>query len=109
MRAAEALVDLEVSLDLWEVAVVEEEVVVVVVWLLVWEGEVALQAVVQEVEVWWTGRPMAVDQRTAAPPARKRGTGWEQVVEEARQVCWSAAMCAAQTAPTVGSSDRRHC
>lgn len=108
MRAAEALVDLEVSLDLWEVAVVEEEVAVVV-WLLVWEGEVALQAVVQEVEVWWTGRPMAVDQRTAAPPARKRGTGWEQVVEEARQVCWSAAMCAAQTAPTVGSSDRRHC
>lgn len=100
--------DLEVSLDLWEVAVVEEEVAVVV-WLLVWEGEVALQAVVQEVEVWWTGRPMAVDQRTAAPPARKRGTGWEQVVEEARQVCWSAAMCAAQTAPTVGSSDRRHC
>ena len=109
MRAAGALVDLEVSLDLWEVAVVEEEVAVVVVWLLVWEGEVALQAVVQEVEVWWTGRPMAVDQRTAAPPARKRGTGWEQVVEEARQVCWSAAMCAAQTAPTVGSSDRRHC
>ena len=108
MRAAEALVDLEVSLDLWEVAVVEEEVAVVV-WLLVWEGEVALQAVVQEVEVWWTKRPMAVDQRTAAPPARKRGTGWEQVVEEARQVCWSAAMCAAQTAPTVGSSDRRHC
>ena len=108
MRAAEALVDLEVSLDLWEVAVVEEEVAVVV-WLLVWEGEVALQAVVQEVEVWWTGRPMAVDQRTAAPPARKRGTGWEQVVEEARQVCWSAAMCAAQTAPTVGSSDRAHC
>ena len=108
MRAAGALVDLEVSLDLWEVAVVEEEVAVVV-WLLVWEGEVALQAVVQEVEVWWTGRPMAVDQRTAAPPARKRGTGWEQVVEEARQVCWSAAMCAAQTAPTVGSSDRRHC
>ena len=100
--------DLEVSLDLWEVAVVEEEVAVVV-WLLVWEGEVALQAVVQEVEVWWTGRPMAVDQRTAAPPARKRGTGWEQVVEEARQVCWSAAMCAAQTAPTVGSSDRAHC
>lgn len=95
-------------MDLWEVAVVEEEVAVVV-WLLVWEGEVALQAVVQEVEVWWTGRPMAVDQRTAAPPARKRGTGWEQVVEEARQVCWSAAMCAAQTAPTVGSSDRRHC
>ena len=108
MRAAGALVDLEVSLDLWEVAVVEEEVAVVV-WLLVWEGEVALQAVVQEVEVWWTKRPMAVDQRTAAPPARKRGTGWEQVVEEARQVCWSAAMCAAQTAPTVGSSDRRHC
>ena len=108
MRAAEALVDLEVSLDLWEVAVVEEEEAVVV-WLLVWEGEVALQAVVQEVEVWWTKRPMAVDQRTAAPPARKRGTGWEQVVEEARQVCWSAAMCAAQTAPTVGSSDRRHC
>ena len=108
MRAAEALVDLEVSLDLWEVAV-EEEMVAVVVWLLVWEGEVALQAVVQEVEVWWTGRPMAVDQRTAAPPARKRGTGWEQVVEEARQVCWSAAMCAAQTAPTVGSSDRAHC
>ena len=35
MRAAEALVDLEVSLDLWEVAVVEEEVAVVVVWLLV--------------------------------------------------------------------------
>ena len=102
------MVDLEVSLDLWEVAVVEEEVAVVV-WLLVWEGEVALQAVVQEVEVWWTGRPMAVDQRTAAPPARKRGTGWEQVVEEARQVCWSAAMCAAQTAPTVGSSDRAHC
>lgn len=95
-------------MDLWEVAVVEEEVAVVV-WLLVWEGEVALQAVVQEVEVWWTGRPMAVDQRTAAPPARKRETGWEQVVEEARQVCWSAAMCAAQTAPTVGSSDRRHC
>ena len=95
-------------MDLWEVAVVEEEGAVVV-WLLVWEGEVALQAVVQEVEVWWTGRPMAVDQRTAAPPARKRGTGWEQVVEEARQVCWSAAMCAAQTAPTVGSSDRRHC
>ena len=95
-------------MDLWEVAVVEEEVAVVV-WLLVWEGEVALQAVVQEVEVWWTGRPMAVDQRTAAPPARKRGTGWEQVVEEARQVCWSAAMCAAQTAPTVGSSDRAHC
>ena len=95
--------DLEVSLDLWEVAVVEEVVV------LVWEGEVALQAVVQEVEVWWTKRPMAVDQRTAAPPARKRGTGWEQVVEEARQVCWSAAMCAAQTAPTVGSSDRPHC
>lgn len=108
MRAAEALVDLEVSLDLWEVAVVEE-VAVVVVWLLVWEGEVALQAVVQEVEVSWTERPMAVDQRTAAPPARKRGTGWEQVVEEARQVCWSAAMCAAQTAPTVGSSDRPHC
>ena len=108
MRAAEALVDLEVSLDLWEVAVVEEEVAVVV-WLLVWEGEVALQAVVQEVEVWWTKRPMAVDQRTAVPPARKRGTGWEQVVEEARQVCWSAAMCAAQTAPTAGSSDRAHC
>ena len=102
MRAAEALVDLEVSLDLWEVAVV-------VVWLLVWEGEVALQAVVQEVEVWWTKRPMAVDQRTAAPPARKRGTGWEQVVEEARQVCWSAAMCAAQTVRIVGSSDRPHC
>ena len=97
------MVDLEVSLDLWEVAVVEEVVV------LVWEGEVALQAVVQEVEVWWTKRPMAVDQRTAAPPARKRGTGWEQVVEEARQVCWSAAMCAAQKAPTVGSSDRPHC
>ena len=97
--------DLEVSLDLWEVAVVEEEAVVVV-WLLVWEGEVALQAVVQEVELWWTGRPMAVDQRTAAPPARKRETGWELV---ARQVCWSAAMCAAQTAPTVGSSDRAHC
>ena len=38
MRAAEALVDLEVSLDLWEVAVVEEEVAVVV-WLLVWEEE----------------------------------------------------------------------
>ena len=108
MRAAEALVDLEVSLDLWEVAVVEEEAVVVV-WLLVWEGEVALQAVVQEVEVWWTERPMAVDQRTAVPPARKRGTGWEQVAEEARQVRWSAAMCAAQTAPTVGSSDRAHC
>ena len=90
-------------MDLWEVAVVEEVVV------LVWEGEVALQAVVQEVEVWWTKRPMAVDQRTAAPPARKRGTGWEQVVEEAGQVCWSAAMCAAQTAPTVGSSDRPHC
>ena len=107
MRAAEALVDLEVSLDLWEVAVVE--VAVVVVWLLLWEGEVALQAVVQEVEVLWTERPMAVDQRTAAPPARKRGTGWERVVEEARQVCWSAAMCAAQTAPTVGSSDRPHC
>ena len=107
MRAAEALVDLEVSLDLWEVAVVEE--VAVVVWLLVWEVEVALQAVVQEVEVWWTERPMAGDQRTAAPPARKRGTGWERVVEEARQVCWSAAMCAAQTAPTVGSSDRPHC
>ena len=103
MRAAEALVDLEVSLDLWEAAVVEEVVV------LVWEGGVALQAVVQEVEVWWTKRPMAVDQRTAAPPARKRGTGWEQVVEEARQLCWSAAMCAAQTAPTVGSSDRPYC
>ena len=29
MRAAEALVDLEVSLDLWEVAVVEEVAVVV--------------------------------------------------------------------------------
>ena len=107
MRAAEALVDLEVSLDLWEVAVVEE--VAVVVWLLGWEVEVALQAVEQEVEVSWTERPMAVDQRTAAPPARKRGTGWERVVEEARQVCWSAAMCAAQTAPTVGSSDRPHC
>ena len=100
--------DLEVSLDLWEVAVVEE-VVVVVVWLLLWEGEVVLQAVVQEVEVSWTERPMAVDQRTAAPPARKRGTGWERVVEEARQVCWSAAMCAAQTAPTVGSSVLPHC
>ena len=109
MKAAGALVDLEVSLDLWEVAVVEEEVAAVEVWLLVWEEEVALQALVQEVEVWWTERPMAVDQRTAAPPARKRGTGWERVVEEARQVCWSAAMCAAQTAPTVGSSDRPHC
>lgn len=96
-------------MDLWEVVVVEEEVAMVVVWLLVWEGEVALQAVVQEVEVWWTKRPMAVDQRTAAPPARKRGTGWEQVVEEGRQVCWSAAMCEAQTAPAVGSSDRLHC
>ena len=32
MRAAEALVDLEVSLDLWEVAVEEEAVAV---WLLV--------------------------------------------------------------------------
>ena len=42
MRAAEALVDLEVSLDLWEVAVVEEEVAMVVVWLLVLEVEVAL-------------------------------------------------------------------
>ena len=101
--------DLEVSLDLWKVAVVEEEVAVVVVWLVVWEVEVALQAGVQEVEVWWTERLMAVDQRTAAPPARKRGTWWERVVEESRQVCWSAAMCAAQTAPTVGSSDRPHC
>ena len=100
--------DLEVSLDLWEVAVVEERAAVVV-WLLVLEGEVALQAGVQEVEVWWTERLMAVDQRTAAPPARKRGTWWERVVEESRQVCWSAAMCAAQTAPTVGSSDRPHC
>ena len=108
MRAAEALVDLEVSLDLWEVAVVEERAAVVV-WLLVLEGEVALQAGVQEVEVWWTERLMAVDQRTAAPPARKRGTWWERAVEESRQVCWSAAMCAAQTAPTVGSSDRPHC
>ena len=34
------MVDLEVSLDLWEVAVVEE--VAVVVWLLVLEVEVAL-------------------------------------------------------------------
>ena len=36
------MVDLEVSLDLWEVAVVEEEEAVVVVWLLVLEVEVAL-------------------------------------------------------------------
>ena len=62
--------DLGVSSDLWEV--------VVVLWLVAWEMEVALQAVEQEVEVLWMERGMAVDQRNGVLPARKRGIGWGQ-------------------------------
>ena len=68
--------DLVVSSDQWGV--------VAVLWLLVWEMEVALQAVEQEVEVLWMGRAMAVDQRNGALPARKRGVGWGQASEVAR-------------------------
>lgn len=76
MRVAVVLEDLVVSSDQWGV--------VAVLWLLVWEMEVALQAVEQEVEVSWMGRAMAVDQRNGALPARKRGVGWGQASEVAR-------------------------
>ena len=69
MKVAVVLEDLVVSFHLWEV-------VVEVVRLLVWEMEVALQAVGEEVEVLWiVGRAMAADQRNGALPARKRVVG----------------------------------
>ena len=71
------LEDLGVSSDLWEI-------VAVVLWLVVWEMEVALQAVEQEVGVLWMERGMAVDQRNGVLPARKRGIGWGQGGEVAR-------------------------
>ena len=67
--------DLGVSSDLWEV--------VVVLWLVAWEMEVALQAVGQEVEVLWMERAMAVDQRNGVLPARKIAVGWGQASEVA--------------------------
>ena len=78
MKVVAVSEDLGVSLDLSEV------LVMVVVWLLVWEMEGALQAVEQEVEVLWTGRGMAADQRNGGLPARKRGLGWGLAGEGAR-------------------------
>ena len=69
--------DLGVSSDLWEI-------VAVVLLLVVWGMEVALQAVEQEVGVLWMERGMAVDQRNGVLPARKRGIGWGQGGEGAR-------------------------
>ena len=84
----------------------------VVVWLLVWEVEAALQAVVgEEVEVLWiVGRAMAVDQRNVALPVRKRVVVWGRASEGARwamQSWW--AMSVAPTIPVVEGSDPPHC
>lgn len=96
--------DLVVSSDLWEV--------VVVLWLVALEMEVALQAVGQEVEVSWMERAMAVVQRNGALPARKRVVGWGRASEVARWVSgrqrWST-MCAAPIIPVAEGSDPRHC
>ena len=106
MKVAVVLEDLVVSFHLWEV-------VVEVVRLLVWEMEVALQAVGEEVEVLWiVGRAMAADQRNGALPARKRVVGWGRASEVARWVSgrqrWST-MCAAPIIPVAEGSDPRHC
>jgi hypothetical protein len=76
VKVAVVLEDLGVSSDLWEV--------VVVLWLVAWEKEAALQAVEQEVEVSWMERAMAVDQRNGVLPARKIAVGWGQASEVAR-------------------------
>ena len=110
VKEAVVLEDLGVSSHLWEIWVV------VVVWLLVWEVEAALQAVVgEEVEVLWiVGRAMAVDQRNGALPVRKRVVGWGRASEGARWAAagrqsWSAPMSAAPTIPVVLDSDPPHC
>ena len=107
MKVAVVLEDLVVSFHLWEV-------VVEVVRLLVWEMEVALQAVGEEVEVLWiVGRAMAADQRNGALPARKRVVGWGRASEGARwavagrQSWWAKSW--APTIPVVVGFDPPHC